>query len=355
MAYLFGRHWTREQLRQRVGDMAQIAGIRLAELSDGRGRGVRVADCDTGSGLRFTVLLDRALDIGPMSLDGRAIAWQSSAGVTHPAYYQPEGLEWLWGFHGGMLCLCGLAAAGAPAKEDAWGGHGLHGRISNTPAYQVNTGNGWAGDEYELWIEGKVRETSVFGVDLILTRRITFRAGESRISVTDSIENAGYLPAPLVLLYHCNFGFPLVDAGSRIFVDDIACQARDAVAEAGLGRERDLEAPQAGYAEQCFFHDVRPDAAGFCRAGVINDSLDGGQGMAAYVRWRKEELPLLLEWKQMGAGTYVVGLEPGNLRPEGRQRAYETGRLRLLAPGEIVHLALEFGALRGKEAIGRLS
>ena len=116
----------------------------------------------------------------------------------------------------------------------------------------------------------------------------------------------------------------------------------------------DIEAPQAGYAEQCFFHDVRPDAAGFCRAGVINAGLDGGDGLAAYVRWRKAELPLLVQWKQMGAGDYVVGLEPGNLPPEGRRRAHEAGRLRLLAPGEVAHLALEFGAARGKEAIGRL-
>jgi hypothetical protein len=354
MAELFGKKWSRDDLRRRVGDMSQVAGIRLAELSDGRERGVRIAEFDTGSGFRFTVLIDRAMDIGPASLNGRSITWQSGTGATHPAYYQPEGTEWLRTFSGGLLCLCGLSSAGAPTKEDAWGGHGLHGRISNTPAYGISSSARWIEDEYEMWMEGSARETSVYGVDLVLTRHISAWAGQNKVSVRDTIENAGFAPAPLMLLYHCNFGFPLVDEHSHVVVNDIGMRPRDAVSSAGAAHALEIDPPITDYQEQVFFHDVRPDADGFTQASIVNDRIDKGSGLAACVRFRKAELPYLVHWKQMGAGAYVVGLEPSNGMVSGRLREQEAGRLRILQPGETVQLALDFGAAQGKEAITTL-
>ena len=54
MATLFGRTWTRHELLEMVGDVSQVANVRLCTLADGAQRGVRVADFATGSGFRFS-------------------------------------------------------------------------------------------------------------------------------------------------------------------------------------------------------------------------------------------------------------------------------------------------------------
>jgi hypothetical protein len=53
-------------------------------------------------------------------------------------------------------------------------------------------------------------------------------------------------------------------------------------------------------------------------------------------------LPELIQWKQVGQGAYVLGLEPANCRPEGRSAARQRGKLVELAPGESVDYLLEF-------------
>lgn len=84
MPVLFGRRWSPQELRERTGSLAQLAGIRLLELADGKARGMRVADVWTGSGFCFQVLLDRALDLGAAEHAGRPLAW------IHPALGRPD-------------------------------------------------------------------------------------------------------------------------------------------------------------------------------------------------------------------------------------------------------------------------
>ena len=136
MAYLFGKKWTRKQLLERVGDPSQIAAVRPHLLTDGKAKGVSAIDFSTGSGFRFTVLPDRCLDISAAEHCGRSLCWRSPTGDVSPYFYQPEGLEWLYGFFGGLVCTCGLTYYGAPC-EDEGQSLGLHGRASSIPAQEV--------------------------------------------------------------------------------------------------------------------------------------------------------------------------------------------------------------------------
>ena len=52
-------------------------------------------------------------------------------------------------------------------------------------------------------------------------------------------------------------------------------------------------------------------------------------------------LPVLNQWKQMGEGEYVTGLEPGNCYPIGQKANAEKGMLRMIEPGETVNFALQ--------------
>ena len=90
MVELFGRKLTKREVDSRAGQLAQFAGVRLLTLADGVERGVRLLEFRTGSGLRFTVLIDRAFDIGECEYKSQAIGWQSPTGFRHPGLIDYE-------------------------------------------------------------------------------------------------------------------------------------------------------------------------------------------------------------------------------------------------------------------------
>jgi len=345
MATLFGRTFTRAELLRYVGDISQVASVRLVTLGDGAERGVRAAEFTTGSGFRFTVLIDRGMDIGPAEWGGRPLAWQSGTGAVHPAYYEPAGDGWLRSFPGGLMVGCGPDNVGVP-NVDEGEALGVHGRLSHTPARLTACGGAWRGDEYELWVEGVLRHYKVFGADLELRRRISTRLGADALRIEDTITNLGYQETPLQVLYHCNFGYPVVSADTELWVETERSEPRDAQAAPGLDRYARFQEPTSGYAEQVFYH-IPAARDGYARAALVNTAMAFG----AYVRFRAAELPHLVEWKMMGQGTYVVGLEPANCWVGGRAADRAAGVLRFLAPGESVSPVLEIGALPDAAAI----
>ncbi len=337
MPELFNHHYAPNELRRLTGTLDQLAGIRMIEYADGKTRGMRAADIYTGSGLRFTVWLDRAMDIGPAEYNGKPLAWLHPALGT-PAYYEAAGLGWLRTFGGGLMTTCGLTHIGAPDQEGS-NSFGIHGRVSHLPAQAVSTRCGWNGDTYEISIEGLVRQSVLFGENILLVRRISTSLGATSFRIEDRVINEGFRPADHMLLYHCNFGFPVVSPDTELEVDDRTVEPRDPAASAGLGQQNRFQAPDPGYAEQVFFHQVRPDAAGYARATLVNRALNFG----AYVRYRTSELPILVQWKMMGAGEYIVGLEPASnpLRP--RQSLRKDGLLKSIVPGDEIDYSVEIG------------
>jgi len=346
MATLYGREYSRAEIESKVGDIAQIAGVRLGELGDGRERGVRVADFRTGSGFAFTVHIDRGLDIGAAEYAGAALAHRTAAGVVGPAYYEPEGIGWVKGFPCGLMTTCGLTFAGHPC-EDQGKPLGLHGPASYIPATNVWADGVWQGDEYEMFIQGKVREGYLFGDKLELTRRIWARLGESRLFISDRVTNYGATPAPHMIMYHCNFGFPLIDEGTELRTPSPrGVEPATESARAGVPRCKVFDAPKPGIGEEVFYHDLPAAEDGTVTVSLVNPRFQAGRGLGVYLRYRQRELPVLVEWKMMGAGDYVVGLEPSNCHPIGGRAAERArGTLVTLQPGESVEYQLEIGVL----------
>jgi len=345
MPKVFGSPIEKEALRRLVGGMAQVAGIRLVELADGRVRGIRAAEVYTGSGFRFQVLVDRGLDLGAAEHAGRALAWLHPA-LGAPALHEPSGIGWLRTFGGGLVTTCGLDHFGAPDPEGD--GHGLHGRASHLPAENVRARQEWRGDDYVLELEGETRQGRLFGENLRLERRLSSRLGATSLVLEDRVTNEGFRPAPLAVLYHCNFGFPVVSPDSELLVASRSVRPRDPAAAAGLSEHLRFGPPGPGFAEQVFFHEPQIGADGFAAAAIVNRSL----GFGAFVRWRAAELPVLAHWKMTGEGEYVCGLEPSThaMAPTRREQR-ESGAMRELAPGASVSFRLEIGALPDAEAI----
>lgn len=353
MAYILGREMSKEELLKRVGDISQLGGVRLGELSDGPERGVRFAQVITGGGLDYTVLIDRGLDIAWTFYRGVSISWRSATGNLHPAFYEPEGLGWLRGFHGGLMNTCGLTYAGAAGEDVSTHpflekeNFGLHGRTSYTPASRVWADGSWQGDDYIMWVQGQVKESIVFGDKLTLYRKIWSRLGEKSIHLEDQIVNEGWSPAPFMILYHINIGYPVLQEGSRLLLPAERTVPRDAEAEKGKDEWSIFPDPQKDFFEQVYLHVPKELEDGKCSSFLLNENM----GLGVYIKFEKQTLPYLTEWKMVGEGEYVLGMEPGNCFPLGRKKEREAGRLVTLKPGESRKINLEIGIAEGEKEI----
>jgi len=354
MPELFGKHYTRKDLARRVGRLDQVAGVRLVTLGDGMGRGVRLIEFRTGTGFSFDVVVDRTFDIGRCELGGRPLAWISNPGTVGPWYYEPEGLAWFRAWGGGMVVTCGLdhtLIGGEDSAADFNQTHvvptqsfGLHGRVGGLPARLIGYGERWDGDECVLWAEGEVLQSAIFGEHLALRRRVEARVGESRFTIHDEVENVGHHRTSHMLLYHCNAGFPIVDAGAQLVVPASATTTDYGVPIEGY---RTLSDPIPNFTEACFEHELIAEPAGTVPIAVVNHQ----QNLGVYQVFKLAQLPHHTVWRMMGEDTYAMALEPSTNRDAGRWDAQKRGELQYLETGETRQYDLEIGALDGAPAI----
>ena len=322
------------ELRKYVGDLSTVFGIKDHLFNDGPARGVRAFDVRNGKGLSLTVMADRGMDIPFLRYKGVNVGFASKTGVRAPQFYVEEGVRgFLKQFNGGLLTTCGITYAGAPSEDD---GRvlGLHGPYSNLPAENVLSETVYEGDEAVLRLSGSVREACVFNENMLLHREILVGTERSVVRLTDRVENQGFAESPVMLVYHVNFGYPLLDAGARVYSNAGEIVPRDALAREGLDKYDLIEEPGIDRAEQCYFH-VGMEKDGF--AMLHNEKL----GIAAIVRFDAETFPLLCEWKCMRAGDYALGLEPTTSGVAGRADARSKGMLGFLKPGEAREYAFE--------------
>lgn len=338
MPTLFGRQWTRDELREATGHMNQLAGIRPVTYSDGRSAGLKAFQVWTGTGLAFDVLSDRCLDIGPCFFGGKSLSWQSSGGFAHPSYYEPEGMRWLRTFGGGLFITAGLDHFASPTVDNGEE-FGLHGRAANLPAEQVNYRCAWDGDDYRLEISGQVRQARLYGENLLLKRRISTQLGSNAIQIEDEVINEAWNRQPHMIMYHFNLGFPLVGPDTELSFPKKKVTPRSELAAQHLDEHTRLASPTRGWTEHVFIMDAQAGPDGYATATIANR----GIGLAASLRFRADTLPYLVQWKQLGQGDYALGVEPTNSPAmEGRVDAREKGVLVELEPGESRTYSLTF-------------
>jgi hypothetical protein len=353
MAQLWGKSWTRTELLARVGRLEQLAGVELVEAADGPERGVRLLRFVTGAGFDFDVLVDRGFDIGRAHLSGQSLAWWSPVGLISPWLHDSTGINWFRGFPGGLVSTCGLDHTLLGGVDDTTEfnyphrkteQYGLHGRYTGLPARLIGYGMDWDGDDCVLWAEAEVQQMAVFGEQLVLRRRIEADLGGTSLRLTDRVTNVGATPCPHMFLYHCNVGFPIVNAGAELVypAGDGVCVSDSC--DAGY---RTMVDPVAEFVEECYEHDMVPDDSGLVSAAVVNRSI----GLGVFQRYSAATLPHHITWRQLGTGTYVVAMEPSTNRDAGRFDARERGELTFLASGESRDYYLEIGALVGAEQI----
>jgi galactose mutarotase-like enzyme len=340
------RNW-----KHKLSNSHQLGGIETSVIDNGSGRGVRIAWVNTGTGLRYKLVLDRGMDILDAFHNQYSLAWISQAGLTAPQLFANRGIDWLRTFGGGLLTTCGLSNAGPP-NEDENGSRGLHGNYSNSPAELVSIKQPdiFAGD-FGFEIVAKVRETTTFGPSLEMIRTISGSIGSAEIHINDQVINRGNSPAPHMLLYHINCGWPLIDDGTRIvWKGEKKPKATDANnTEFNRKHEFTRCAPpmdeHAGFGEDVAFIDPKADVNKQVICGYANDGL----GLALRISFSKAQLPWLINWQHWGKNEYVTALEPATHPPIGQAAARENGTLILLEPGESRTYDLRMEVLTGEE------
>jgi len=347
---LFGRRWTRAELLERVGDVSQVGGVRPVTLTEGPEAGVAVVELRTGSGFTCAVLPGRGMDLGFAEYQGMPLCWRSPTGEVAAAFYEPEGEGWLRGFSGGLMATCGLTTAGW-ASTDEGQALPLHGRASYLPARNVYADGEWQADDYVMWVQGRTRETVVFGENVRLTRRVWARLGESRLFIDDVAENLGHTAVPHMIAYHINVGFPVLDDGSELLSSAHEIQPMIEDFAPAMATQAGYGPPDASSTTAVLVHAPVADADGWASTALVNRR----RGLGVYVKQRPDQLPWLWQWKHPGQGAYVAGVEPANCFGRGRGDDRARGTLKFLQPGGAQKYSLEIGVLESADAIESLS
>jgi len=359
MAKLFGCEYSQDELLRKVGNVNQLGGVRQVVLAEGKAAGSRAVEFRTGTGLHFTVLAERALDICSADYRGASLCWHSPCGVVHPSYFEPQGLGWLRSFAGGLLVTCGMTWFGAPHEDpqggvEAHSGLGLHGRVAHIPAENLYVDAAWEDDEYVMWAQGKMRETMIFGPNLLLERKVSARLGDNRIWIDDKVSNEAFVEQEHMLMYHCNLGFPVVDEQSEYLFPSDEVIPRTELDREYIEEWNHFAPPNPQQEELAYYHRLRGQPDGTTYVAFVNRSFNGDEGLGVYFKFNLRQMPWLLEWKMPGAQTYVTGIEPATGQGDGRPRERESGRMITIGAQESRSYHLEMGVLAGEQEIGEM-
>lgn len=333
---------SRSSLLDHIGKLSQLGGVTHFVHAEGKAKGTSTLRVRTAPGLELWVVPDRGMDIYEANFQGRSLSWHSPTGMVHPSFYTNRGTEWLKTFAGGLLTTCGLTTVGVPSSDNGES-LGLHGSISNTPAENVSWSENWEGDDCIFTISGKVREVSVHGPNLLLERTISTSLNSASFAISDLIENQGFKDTPLMVLYHFNFGFPLLTQNSQIYAPSRKAEPIDELSSRSLDEWNSFGVPHMGQGERVYFHEMEKNSAGKVSVVLVSDRENPCFGIC--LSYDATALPQFIEWKMTGTNHFVLGLEPANCRILGRDKERQRGTLQLLAPRERREFRLELSVL----------
>ena len=280
-----------------ISNFAQVASLRRYTFAEGREKGLDILDCDNGK-IRFLLNVSKACDIMQLYHEGQNMSFISKNGFTK------REISFLNRFEGGMLYTCGLDSIGGRESFE------LHGTLHNTPAQILRA----ECDEKGIIVEAIIRDTALFGKNLVLRRRIFSAIGSETLSLQDTLVNEGYREEKYCLLYHVNVGYPMLDEGAKLFAKVKNCVPRTSWAEKNKDTMYEMSAPKAEQEETCYFLKLETPSA-----AVINEKI----GKSFRLTYSGDTLPCFVEWKSMASGDYALGLEPCTTELDDRF-AYKT-------------------------------
>ena len=295
-------------------------------LRGGLSDGVEVLQVNNGK-LQFDLLLTRGMSLASATIGEVKFGWQSPVrGPVHPKFvnlHEPSGLGWLDGFDE-MMVRCGLESNGAPEFDSETNNlkYCVHGRIGNKPADQVVVTVDTQAET--ISIKAVVVEVRFHLFKVALETTIVTRFNDDALQIHDTIRNLSASPTAAQVLYHCNYGEPLLGDGAQVIVPIKELVPRNDHAAAGMPNWSRYDAPKTGFEEQVYFLTLLGDAAGDTEVLLKNAQSTQGVNLAYNVN----QLPCFSMWKNTTAieDGYVTGIEPGTNYPNPRSFEATHGR-----------------------------
>jgi hypothetical protein len=329
-------------------------------LQGGPSANIDVVTMDNGV-LSVEVMPTRGMGFWKGTFRGKNLGWQSPVRFpVHPGLVNladERGTGWLAGFNEWM-CRCGLNSIGAPSSPSSDEGTAierpstLHGRIANLPAHFVSTKVDTAG-KGTLSVRGIVEEAALFGGCLRLDSSLHMTAGSNSLEINDTITNCSDMSAEGQILYHINFGPPLLGEGAKIFAaieqlapfDEHSAKSSESWDLCGK--------PTAGFVQQCYFVIPIADSEGLAMILFCNSKGD----FAVQITFDMQQLPCLTLWKNFGGERdgYVIGIEPGTSYPNPRSLERQLGRVPQLGPGESLQTSVQLSFFDDAESISAIA
>ncbi len=328
-----------------TGTMQQLAYTRECTVHEGRANGLRAVEVKNGD-LRYLVLADKCLDVAALEYKGINISFTSKPGLNGRNQFDTHGEEALRSIMGGLFFTCGLQNICGPCETDGVE-YPMHGRIRTTPAEHLCSDAYWDGEDYVLEVKGEMRESHLFGSNLVLRRTVRSVYGSGKLEIIDEVENQAAEEADLMLMYHCNFGYPFLAPGTRLVLPSKAVRGREEWSQDHLSCWETASEPKDGETEYVYIHDLAEDANGNSFAAIVNDDL----GFGVRLDFDRKVQPHFMEWMSMKTGDYVIGLEPSNSSVYGRKYHEAQGTMHRIAPFAKETYHLSFTILKDAAAI----
>jgi len=332
--------------------------VRKFVLHGGRQEGVEVIEVNNGK-LRFEVVPTRGMSVYRVSMDDLRLGWDSPVkGLVHPHFINldtRQGLGWLDGFNEWMV-RCGLEFFGAPGTDEFLDNTGnkstmdltLHGKIGNIPASKVEV-LVERQPPYRITVAGMVDETLLHGPKLQLLARISTVPGASSFQISDKVTNLSAVEQEFGILYHSNYGPPLMEKGAKLFAPARQVTPINEHAAAAVSDYNVYSAPKAGFPEQVYCLRLWADKNARTMVMLRNAAGDKAVSMAYSIK----ELPFFTLWKNPVAPEdgYVTGLEPGTGFPRNRSIERKFGRVPKLGPHESRSFTIDFALHASKDQV----
>src|SRR5262245_14463569 len=334
--------------------------VRKYTLRGGKQEGVDVVVVDNGR-LTLTVIPTRGMSLLKVTSGDVTLGWNSPVKeVVHPQFINLQsrgGLGWLEGFNEWMV-RCGLEWSGHPGRDEFINNTGdqaemdltLHGRIGNIPASEVEVVIDRR-PPHRIRLRGRVDERMFYGPKLELWTEVSTELGSNSFRIEDKLTNYGAYEQEFQIIYHANYGPPLLEKGARLVAAVKEARPFNAHAARGLSEFGEYAAPTKGFIEQVYGLTLFADQQRRTTVMLRNAAGDKAVTMA----WDVAQLPYFTLWKNTTATEegYVTGLEPGTSFPANRSIERKAGRVPKLGPGESRSFALDVAIHTGKSDVER--
>lgn len=332
--------------------------VKKQTLHGGKQEGVELITIDNGV-IQIVVIPTRGMSIYEVRNQGMRLGWNSPVeGIVHPSFMDLEsrgGLGWLEGFNEWMV-RCGLEFAGHPGTDEFVNNTGdkatmdltLHGKVGNIPASEVEV---IVDSEapHRIRVRGVVYEKFFYGPKLKLVAEVSVVPGEDTFRIDDTVTNLGTFDQEFQLIYHTNFGAPLLGKGAKLHTAVKKIAPMNEHAGKNIDSYATYEGPTKGFIEQVYLIEPLTDKNGM--TGAVLQNANGNRAASMY--WSTKQLPYLTVWKNTAATEdgYVTGIEPATGYPYNRKVERAAGRVPKLAPGKTRRFILDFGLHNGDAAV----